>query len=464
MFDDLISSTPFTSMGVADIGSGLRYNSAVDSLADKSLKSTLEALFVRRQDLIKDGYTIWYDVKLDSKKKVVCDTGMYIGWYEDVDKAVEGFVKNNPDYIEVKKVEAFFKTSYPVRCLIKEETKTSILFLPAPYSRKKLHYAQISIPLALPWFFGGDAGIPLNDSETELVLSLADKSSERYINSLHKIFDEAGMYDKWIQSSLSKFLLGGQKTAKEKLASQRDRACREIKEYEDAIKNRLSSIRSFDERIMGIDQSIADIEGSETNKQNADFFRSAKDNVELLEVNEDFVDIMCKGYLDVFDPDAASRVIKNKTSCIYGDSHFPPTQKADVNRLLTEVFLTAKPKIKIQVRAQYSITQQGVNTYRVGDSRISSYGVYNAHIGRYGCMGGYTQEIDRSIKEGVNLIELVSICNMSTRNINWMDTTVAPGFIRDIWSTKCCELPDGQVLTGEDAAKWLNTNDTAKEK
>lgn len=463
MFDDLISSTPFTSMGVADIGSGLRYNAAANSLADKSLKSTLEALFVRRQDLIKEEYAIWYDVKLDSKK-TVCNTGMYIGWYEDVDKAVEGFVKNNPDYTEEEKIRAFFQLSYPIRCLIKEETKTSILFLPAPYSRKKLHYAQMSIPIALPWFFGEDVGIPLNDSETELVLSLAVKTPEAYINSLHKIFDEAGMYDKWIQSGLSKFLLGGQKTAKESLISQRDRAYYNIKEYEDAIKAKLSSIRSLDERIMGIDQSIADIEGGETNKQNADFFRSAKDNVELLEVDEDSVEIMCKGYLDVFDPDAASRVIKNKTSCIYGDAHFPPTQKEDVNRLLTEVFLTAKPKIKIQVRAQYEITQRGVSPYNVGDSRKSSYGVYNAHIGKYGCMGGYTQEIDRSIKEGVNLIELVSICNMSTRNINWMDTTVAPGFIRDIWDTKCCELPDGQVLTGEDAAKWLNTKDTAKEK
>lgn len=354
------------------------------------------------------------------------------------------------------KVKAFYHKSFIVDCYINPERKNVIVFVDN-LDTKKLHYLQVSILAFLPWYFNPEAGV--SELEMELIYSLRETTSEKYERCIAKI---AEAYD--FKSARVRQLLAGFETRYERIEC--DKVRREILNLDDEM-NRLNEQigallgRKNDTciRLMGLERKIA--EGSEDSEIMEYFLCNNK--LYLENVTDQEMCFAVKDYLMYFDSEMAERAISNTRSFVYpyGNNTHNGITKDGMKKLMTEIFVSEEPRLRIKFCAAYRFALNGGVRAQGGHHFPSEFSdcMPNTHIDRYNCMGNYPITINKLLAKH-DYIGALEQCVASCKSLNWGDSTVMSTFMENMWGSgrdnnRCIELPDGRVVKPVEAIKWL---------
>ncbi len=378
-------------------------------------------------------------------------------------RAVEtGLGKKYPGFTRLDKITAFYQKSFRVDCYIHPERKNVLLFVDQ-LDYKKLHYLQVSILAFLPWYFDQEAGV--SDLELELLQSLQEPTSYQYQDCLSRM---AEGYD--FRSSTIRRLLSGFETAYER--QERERVQQFIAEMDDTIKQyneRIGKLLHERQeaciRLLGLEARLSTNTGDSELMQ---YFLSNK-QLYLEQVHGTEIQFCVKGYLTYFDREMAADVLNNPNSFAYpyGKECHDGISKGDMKRLLWEIFVSEKPRLKIKFCAAYEFCMDR-NVTVLEDYFFSnefSDCMPNPHLQFHGCLGGHRQVINMCLQQR-DYIGALEQCIASCKNLAWGDYTVMKKFIYAMWgdadygNNRCIELPDGRVAAPAEAIAWLNQQES----
>lgn len=356
------------------------------------------------------------------------------------------------------KLKDFYRKSFNLDCYINPELKSTIVFV-ENLDVKKMHYLQVSILAMLPWYLDPKVGV--TEEEMELIYSMRETTPDKYNLCLAKMAEK---YD--FRSARIRQMLSGFETKYEQMEC--DRVKREIESFDDQIRGLNRSIGDLLRRrnddcilLLGLETKIA--EGCES--EIMEYFLCNR-NLVLERVRDCSMSFSVKGYLEYFDSDMAGRIIQNRGSLVYsyGLASRGAAGAEKAERLLTEIFVRDDPRLKIRFCAAYQFNMNGtvsaIQEHRFGPE-LDGY-MPNTHIDDYGCMGGYKQEINTMLLEH-NYIAALEQCVASCKSLNWGDSIVMDRFMYRFWDARCIELPDGRVVTAEQAIQWLEEQDSPAE-
>lgn len=358
-------------------------------------------------------------------------------------------------YHRLDKLKAFYRKSFNLDCYVNPELKSSIVFV-ENLDNKKMHYLQVSILAMLPWYL--DPTVGLTDEEMELVRSLRETTPEKYNQCLARMAEKYDFRSPRIRQMLSGFETRYEKIERNNVKREIESIDREIINLNNSIGEQLRYRNDCCIKLMGLETKIASGGESEI----MEYFLCNRHLV-LERVTDTDMFFSVKGYLEYFDSDMAESVIRNRSSFVYthGMSSDGDAGAKKAKKLMTEIFVSDNPRLKIRFCAAYRFNLNGsVEGLRGHEFDIEFDGYMpNPHINGYSCMGNYQKTINDMLRKR-NYISAVEQCVASCKSLNWGDNIVMNSFMSNFWGgAKCIELPDGSVVKAEQAIQWLEEQD-----
>ena len=387
-----------------------------------------------------------------SGRKADCDA-----WFAYVkEKFLERY---GEDFIEIPRVEAFFKKVIDIVCFVNKDAKISVIYV-NNMDKRRMHYIQCGMPVFLPWYFT-DMG-KITEDDLELVKSLQLKSEKRYLEILTGI---ASRFD-FLTAKIRRCLEGFEnKFEQDKLASYRGKSVdvmSELSNYQEHIDELLMRKREIEDIISSLEMKIESGGDSEL----MEYFLSNK-ALYLDKVEGPRITFVAKTYIEYFDEDLADTMIGNYRSCLY-EALNSDTERENARKVLTAIFIDQT--LKVKTCAAYSVRSGG------GVSALSGYDfdeylfgdrIPNTHINRYSCLGNH-QRIINQLLEKYDYVGAVEQCVSSCKSLNFADSTVMREFCYDFFRKRsvnnvCIELPNGDTVDWKGALKYLEESGEAKE-
>lgn len=367
-------------------------------------------------------------------------------------------------YHRLGKVKDFYRSSFSVDCYINPEKKNVIIFVDR-LDNKKLHYLQVSILAVLPWYFDPAAGV--SELEMELLYSLRETTSERYEACLARIAEKYDFRAANIRRLLSGFETKFERIECDRVRSEIESVDKDINDLNDRIGSLLARRNESCIRLMGLETKLAtDSRESEI----MDYFL-CNGKLYLENVTDTDIYFSVKDYLTYFDQDMAERAINNQYSFVYRETRrnteYRGLSAAKIKRLMTEIFLSETPRLRIKFCAAYYIRLNG-GVYANGRHSFGCEffdAMPNPHIDAYTCMGNYRKSIN-TLLQNHDYISAIEQCIASCKSLNWGDSTVMNQFMAAMldrndydYNNRCIELPDGSVVRPAEAVKWIEEQD-----
>ena len=167
-------------------------------------------------------------------------------------------------------------------------------------------------------------------------------------------------------------------------------------------------------------------------------------------------------YLGFYDVRLAENVIRVKDSPVYRYSHLPSPK--DTERFFRALFLDET--IRLRMRAAYRLN---FSEYRADGIMDFQYGpdaaeyLDNTHISRASCIGGHRNASVDMMRAG-DYTGAINEFVVSAGNISIGDGAIFGTFVDDLTrsSRKCIELPDGTLVTPQQASEWLAEKEEQK--
>lgn len=379
-------------------------------------------------------------------------------------KVIESdFASTFEGYHRLDKIKAFYRKSFEVDCYINPDLKSAIVFVDS-LDNKKMHYLQVSILAILPWYFDPEKG--MTEDEMSLARSLRETSPEKYNECLVKMAEQYDFKSARIRQLLSGFETRYERMECEDIRNQISRIDSQIQQYNNSIGEQLRQREDKCIRLMGLETKIASGEGNDS--EIMEYFIRNKSLV-LEEVSDTNMYFCTKGYLEYFDSEMAERAIRNRSSFVYSYGFAERESNHDkVKRLMSEIFLSDDPKLKIRFCAAYQFDLRGTvhpSTSHDFGYELTGY-MPNTHINEYACMGRYEQTINELLQRR-DYVGALEQCVASCKSLNWGDHTVMCRFMKRFLDSnnppRCIELPDGRIMNAKEAIEWLEEQDKAAE-
>ena len=485
MFKKSIASTPLTT----DTANSFFRNISGERFGtDNSFLATLRALVAPR---IKDEESITlrftstgYDASVVSSMpaervvRAICDNDCRGNDGELVIHSFTSTQENNlanlrlveskftscyPGYYRLEKVREFYRKSFAVDCYINAEHRNVVVFVDN-LDNKKLHYLQVSILAFLPWYFNPQDGV--SELEMELLYSLRETSSEKYENCIMRIAEQYDFRTARIKQMLRGFETRFEKIEREKAQEDIQRCDMEIDRLNNSIGVTLGRRNELCIRLLGLERKIA--EGGEDSEIMEYFLCNNRMYLETVTERDMFFSV--KDYLTYFDPDMAERAINNMRSYVYlgGRDSYNGITAADMKLLMSEIFLTDTPRLRIRFCAAYRFDLNGSVSAMGGHDFPMEFDSYmpNTHINEFSCIGNYQRTINDLLKRR-DYIGALEQCIASCKSLNFGDSPVMNRFMQAMWganhiNNRCIELPDGRIVKPVEAIRWLKEqNNTA---
>lgn len=491
MFKASINSTPFTTEAANDFFeniNGESYGSDITFLA------TLRALVAPRipadekiRLLFGNSRYTAADIgerSVENAVKLICENVVYVDDFDNGTFYVHNLCNSSdnnmasmsvlekklpavyPGYARLEAITAFFRKTFNVDCFINTEKKCVLVFVDSMDNRK-MHYLQCAILAMLPWYFDKTVGV--TEKEMELIQSMRETSPDRYNRVLLEL---SQLYD--FKTARIKRMLKGFERRFER--EEYDRTVNLIQNIDRQIENldvQLGlKLRERNEqciRLSGLDQRING--GEEEESEIMEYFL-CNNKLSLDRVSGTEIRFVVKDYITYFDRDMAHCMIRNKNSLAYRKRR--SVSVPDAEMLLTEIFDSDVPRLKIKTCAAYCINITGRDTGSTSTG-ISGYhfnaefndAIPNMHIQRHSCLGNYRSALNTLIQKR-DYIGAIEQCIASCKSLNFADSIVMEEFFNSFYSgsdynNRCIELPDGNVVNPEEAIRWLKEHKPAEE-
>lgn len=480
MFKTTISQTPFTS----DVANGYFQNITGDSyMSDWSFLATLRALLAPRmgaEDRILLQFTSSNfraeqinGIPLNDVVRAICRSlyldsdGMFIVHnFRSTEEsnlanmaAIEkGFTSAYSGYYRLDQMTAFFKKSFPVICYANPEKK-SVVFFVESMDVRKMHFLQLAILPALPWFFNKEAGI--SEDEMSLIESLKEKTADKYENCINKLAEQYDFRTARIRQMLAGFETRFEKIECDNVRAKIEQIDAEIKRLNDTIGARYIDRNSCCVKLLGLEAKIA--QGSEDSEIMEYFMCNDRLYLEYV-TNAEMVFCVADD-LSYYDQEMIERILSNTTSFVYTSARNSGSiTPAQMGKLIKAIFLDEILHIKFC--AAYRFNLNG-NVSALTDHEFpAEYSHYmpNTHINQFRCMGGYERTINQLLKNN-NYIGALEQCVASCKSLNWGDSTVMGRFMSSLYANNrsIIRLPDGTYVRPAAAIKWLEEQEAANE-
>lgn len=370
-------------------------------------------------------------------------------------KAVEeGFTEMYRSYRRLGKITEFFKKSFPVICFVNQDSKSVVMFV-ENLDYKRLHYLQIGILPAMPWYFNPAEG--LSDIEMELIQSLKEQTSEKYEACIREIASKYDFRAARIRKMLSGFENRYTKSERNRVQAEIAEIDREIGRLNESIGEYYKSRSRQCAHLFGLEEKLA--RGDE-NSEIMEYFLCNK-KLYLESVSGSEVYFCVADYLSYFDKEMVERVLNNRSSYIYTTARGSIHQD-DMARLIQAIFIDETLHIKFCAAYQFNLAG---NVRAQGNHGFPDEFVHfmpNTHINRYMCMGGYERTIN-SLLKNKDYVGAFEQCIASCKSLNWGDYTVMNRFMVSLYNDEgsWIELPDGRYVKPSAAVKWLNEQEEA---
>lgn len=478
MFRTTISQTPLTS----DIADSFFQNIKGDSfLSDVSFLATLRALLsprISETDSITlqftssnyradqiSGISIPDVVKAITRDMYLGSSGMFIVHnFRSTEesnlanmKVIErGFAERNSGYYRLEKMTTFFKKSFPVICFVNPEMKNVVIFT-ENIDNKKLHYLQMSILPAMPWYFNPEAGI--SEEEMNLIQSLKEKTPEKYMAAIEAVAAKYDFRTARIRRMLSGFEHRYERMECDKVRRKIEQTDEEIQRLNDAIGSYYTQRNEHCIRLLGLERKIA--EGGE-DSEIMDYFL-CNNKLYLEQVTDTEMYFCVADYLSYFDKEMVERFLSNQRSYVYETARGTIAPEKMV-KLLRAIFMDEILHIKFCAAYRFDLNGNvAALTEHSFPMEFSNY-MPNTHINNYRCMGGYERTINQLLKDN-NYIGALEQCIASCKSLNWGDSTVMSKFMSYLYgnSKSWIELHDGTYVKPAAAIKWLEEQEAANE-
>lgn len=456
MFQDEIIFTPYTTTSMIKHFSDIRCQNLK---WDKSFYSTLCALVgprKKKEDQIC--LTVAETLRISDIEGNSLQKNRI--WIYDVPSNTDCGISSrfNPGrgYCFLEKVTMFFIKSFKVFCYINYDLHSVIIYV-ENLDLKKWHYLQSAIVVFLPWYFVPKTGI--TQDEMDLVRSLTEKSSDKYLRCLDKLAEQQNLREKIINEELNDI---------EKIQNQRL-----IQSTEESITNISNSLKSMliqmnallkakhreETMLIGLK-----IENENKKSEIKEYFLRNK-KLHFIETHDSKIEFVVKDYMTYFDEDLAKRIIDNPRSYIYRFS-LSSIDKENMKKLMYAIFIEQTLRLKVCAAYELDIPS--------GFSALDNYDykcgyefkdcIPNPHIDKFACLGGYEAKIYECMLNN-NFINAIEQCVASCKSINFGDSIVIEHFSMELAEgrNKCIELPDGNMVTSYEAIKWLTEQEAKVE-
>lgn len=326
------------------------------------------------------------------------------------------------------------------------EIKSALMFV-CGLDITRVHILQAVMRNYLPWFFEKHP-INLDDIDGQILKSLSDDTSARYIELIAKAAEQYDFRSAEIREKLAGFEARHIDKIIENTERQIEDLQRSVRDYYRRAGEKLSRVRelqmqNFGAKVMKDEKQCDEL---------MEYFLMNKHLI-LENVGENIVRfVYYGGYMDMWDEDSCKRAIDNKNSDLYYHGY-------DVNgEQLFYKALFIDQSLKLRMCGAYEINMNG-------DSEpIAHYGfpvvckncMPNPHSD-YTCLGGHASVINEAVQAG-NFVMAVEQCCAAARNLNFVDTTVMRYFEKRLFdgtAGEWVELPDGTSVTPLNAIKYL---------
>ena len=364
-------------------------------------------------------------------------------------KSREGF-----GWKRIDEVTGLFRKSFEVSCFVNTEQEMSLVVV-HDLSIKKYHLLQCAILGMIPWYYNPADGI--SDAEKELIYSLREKTSEKYIEAVNKIAEAYNFEYERMKTLLNGFESKVERMRIEEIEQNNEGLQRNIVTYNSRIGDALAQINENNIILLGLRESIKQ---KADNSELLQYFMSNK-CVVLDEVSDSTIFFSVKGYLAYFDEDIAKRMIDNMNGSIY-DYRVGTLDKTQVKKFLYAVFIDQDIRIKFCASYKFNLrgTVEALAHHRF-PATFDSY-MPNPHIQEYSCMGDYSRNITTLLMDHNYIGALEQAC-ASCKSLNWADSAVMHQFMNYLSNAYNSEklyfeLPDETFVSMKDAIKWIEEN------
>lgn len=478
MFSPKIENSPFTSGDANSFFGEIVYE--INSGSDESFLSTLRALLYHRLREAKRTIGIKYSRSSYSKDDV---SGISVnrlmsyaisGNFADANDTIfihnvdgtapdrnatikiiqDKFLSYYSDYgfERIQKVTDFFRKSFAVMCFVNPSKRTVVLIVDR-LTMRKLHAIQAAIFAFLPWYFDPEQGIA--EDEMALIYALQEKTPDKYIEVINRMFSK---YD--IRSEIIKSKLAGFESEYEKREIRNIES--DINNYNVTIDDALNRISEYTKRLSMKQLVLAALKEKVDNPTNEimEYFLHNK-NLVLQNVNGTTIRFAIKTYLAYFDEEYAKKIINNECSTIYSYINNSGISREDYKMLMEAIFVDQI--VRVRMCATFKIAFGGVFEALSGCTYPSGeFGTYtpNPHLHHHHCMGNNRRAIAECLKNN-NLIGAIEQCCASAADLNLTDSIVLGDFMRSLCGHRsgininCIELPDGNIVKPKQAIAWL---------
>jgi len=474
VFKETIRQTPFTTDGADEYFADRIFGDSFDT--DSSFLGTLRALMDVR---IPDESSIHLRIISSNVNKTTLERG-----YEYVFNRVLSFLSDeNNDSLFIFNLNSFdsecnntfmnmvresfihmygqnwhvledvtslYKSTFDCVCFVNPSIKSSIVFV-TDMNNRKYHYLQCAAIGMLPWYFDRQKGV--TPEESALIFSLREKTPDKYLDAITKL---ASRYD--FETARIKRLLLGFETRIERakideLAQELQYINNQINEYNNMIGTLISKANDNNIRLSGL---MSIVEKKEPNDSELMNYFQANKSLYLENIDGSKMYFCVKGPVCYWDPDIAKHMMSNDESFVYTYCARNHVGKKDVKDLMTKIFVDQEVQLKFCAAYQFNLngSVRGVGNHSF-PAFFDDY-MPNPHINRYECLGNYSTEINRFLKDG-KYIEAIEQCIASSRSLNWADYYVMDNFFSNILSEnrKCFILPDGTETNIRGALEWV---------
>lgn len=476
MFKTTISQTPFTS----EVANGYFQNISGDPyMSDYSFLATLRALLAPRigaEDQIHLQFTNSNfradqinGLPVNDIVRAIC-RGMYLdspGMFivhnfrateesnlANMTAIEKGFADSYSGFYRLDQMTAFFKKSFPVVCYANPEKK-SVVFFVEGMDVRKMHFLQLAILPALPWFFDKEAGI--SEDEMGLIESLKEKTSDKYENFINRLASKYDFRTARIRQMLSGFETRFEQIECDKVRSKITQIDTEIKRLNDSIGSHYIDRNSYCVKLLGLEAKIAN--GSEESEIMEYFM--CNDRLYLENVTNTEMYFCVADDLSYYDQEMIERILNNKNSFVYANARGSITPQ-QMGKLIKAIFVDEILHIKFCAAYRFNLNGNvSALTDHVFPAEFN-HCMPNTHINQFSCMGGYERTINQLLKDN-NYIGALEQCVASCKSLNWGDSTVMSRFMSSLYAggKAVIRLPDGAYVKPVVAVKWLEEQEAA---
>lgn len=386
---------------------------------DKSILNSAGILYMQRSSIPIDISVCEYSTLLPKTKEDSLSIYIVDCCQRNIEDCVREFKKSfsNLKFFDEPSVTALLKKTKKVLCFSKSKTTSAgncFYYFVEDLDLKIFHKIQATQTIWMPEAFKDN---PLTEREKLLIKSLFDDDMREFERIVKLIVDTD-----FREQNIRKYLAGICLDNHIVRLNEVSKSILDVEQKIDDVNRKLSELlASLD--VLEVERrglmTYDDCDAQEKKEEFIQYLISQK-NISILQNQTPLsIGFEVRDFLEYVDQDLLEKMIKQKRMGIEGK----------IKKLFEQAFITQE--IKLVTGGMFVLNFDRIEIYAAKLPKPKEMVYSNPHLGHYGCIGTYKQNILEALRSG-DYIEAVELCVSSAKTLNFADGVVLQAYINDI--------------------------------